>query len=73
MDLLITLGADPHTWSVATEFLVPKDLKGLSLTLGNIAAFRGPLVLSTYLDALKTSGHDVEVSIDENDGGDEIF
>jgi ankyrin repeat protein len=73
IQLLISLGADPHARSLTTEFLVPDDIKGLSVTPGDIARLRGPLVLSTYTNALRANGHDLEVVVDEMDNSDDIF
>jgi ankyrin repeat protein len=73
IQLLISLGADPHARSLTTEFLVPDDIKGLSVTPGDIARLRGPLVLSTYTNALRANGHDLEVVADEIDNSDDIF
>jgi hypothetical protein len=73
IQLLISLGADPHAQSLSTEFLVPEDIKGLSVTPGDIAQLRGPPVLSTYIDALRANGHDLEVVADEMDNAEEIF
>jgi hypothetical protein len=73
IQLLISLGADPHAQSLSAEFLVPDDIKGLSVTPGDIAWLRGPLVLSTYTNALRANGYDLEVVADEMDNSDDIF
>lgn len=73
VQLLIGLGADPHAQSLSTEFLVPEDIKGLSVTPGDIARLRGPLVLSTYINALRAKGHDIELLVDEMNNVQEIF
>lgn len=73
IQLLISLDADLYVQSLSTEFLVPDDIKGLSVTPGDIAQLRGPLVLSTYTNALRANGHDLEVVADEMDNSDDIF
>jgi ankyrin repeat protein len=73
IQLLISLGADPHAQSLATEFIVPEDIRGLSVTPGDIARLRGSLVLFTYISALKANGHDLEVVADEMNNVGEIF
>jgi ankyrin repeat protein len=71
--LLISLGADPHSQTLSTEFLVPDDIKGLSVTPGDIARLRDPLVFSTYIDSLRENGHDLEVVTDEIYNAEDIF
>lgn len=61
MRLLLQLGADPHALSLPTTVYIPKDLRGLSLTPGDIARIRGPAVLRAYVDALAANGHEVHV------------
>ncbi|KAK0109536.1 Ankyrin repeat domain-containing protein 60 [Cadophora gregata] len=68
---LISLGADPYATSLATQFLVPVDLKGGSVTPGDIAVLRGENILNAFIAALANCGHDVEVY---RDGGEvDIF
>jgi ankyrin repeat protein len=73
ISLLIDLGADPHARSIPTSFLVPEDLKNVAVTPGDIALLRGPDVLSTYLDALKSNGHKAELWVDDSCGEEELF
>ncbi|KAL5327271.1 hypothetical protein ACEPPN_004965 [Leptodophora sp. 'Broadleaf-Isolate-01'] len=56
MELLINLGADPHARTLATEFLVPDDLKAQSFTPGDIANLRGEDILSRYILAKRGRG-----------------
>jgi hypothetical protein len=49
MRMLISLGADPHAQSHATEFLVPEKMKGLALTPGDIANFKAVMHLLLVL------------------------
>ena len=71
--LLIDLGADPYARSIPTSFLVPEDLKNVAVTPGDIAVLRGPDVLSTYLDALRSNGHKAELWVDDSSGEEELF
>jgi len=73
LELLISLGADPHVRTLATEFLVPDDLKNQSLTPGDIAGLRGEDVLSRYVGALRRCGHDLEVTRDGVHNESDIF
>jgi len=41
IQLLVSRGADPHSCSRATKFLVPDDLKEVSVKPGDIATLRG--------------------------------
>lgn len=66
-------GADPHAQTEPTEFYVPHELKGMSVTPWEIGNLRGPVVLSAFLEALKAASQDVEVVKDEDDGLDEVF
>jgi len=59
--LLISAGADPHALSMASEFCVTDDLKGLAATPGDIAKLRGPQVFATYADALKEHGYEIDI------------
>ena len=61
---LISLGADPHSKTLATEFCVSGDLRGRSVTPGDIAIARGEKVLATYVGALVNCGHDVQICQD---------
>ncbi|PVH72684.1 ankyrin [Cadophora sp. DSE1049] len=70
---LVSMGADPHSRSMATKFLVPDGLKGHSVTPGDIAILRGPEVLSAYVRALKGCGHELEVTDDVEDNESDIF
>jgi len=72
-ELLISLGADPHTTSLPTDFGVPEDLKGLAVTPGDIARLRGPDVFSAYTEALRTAGHEFNVVNDEGDDTEDLF
>ncbi|CZR69210.1 uncharacterized protein PAC_19110 [Phialocephala subalpina] len=71
MKFLILEGADTQARTEATEFCVPSDLKGLSITPLQIAKLRGETVLSAFLDAMKAA--DVEVVKDEKGDIEEIF
>jgi ankyrin repeat protein len=71
--LLIELGADPHARSLAIKCLVPDDLKGYSVTPGDIACLRGTEVLSIFVDALRRNGHELEVVRDPIENATEIF
>jgi ankyrin repeat protein len=59
--LLLLMGADPHARTFATDYCVPKALKGISVTPGDIAVLRGPRTLKSYLSVLNASGYDVQV------------
>jgi ankyrin repeat protein len=73
MALLIELGADPHARSLAVNYLVPDDLKGLSVTPGDIAYLRGAEVLSVFVDTLRRNGHELEVVRDPIENVAEVF
>jgi ankyrin repeat protein len=73
MELLISLGADPHARTFPAEFFVPEDIKGLSVTPGDIAGFRGPVVFSAYVNALRTNGYEIEAVTDEMDDIEDLF
>ena len=73
MQILISLDADPHAQSYPTEFFVPEDLKSISVTPGDIARLRGPLVFSAYIAALKAAGHDFEVIKDDAEECEDLF
>jgi len=71
--LLIDLGADPHVRSMATDYLVPEELKNIAVTPGDIALLRGPEVRLAYLEALKVNGHTVELWYDDSNGKEYLF
>lgn len=73
MELLISLGADPHAQTFSTEFFVPEDIKSFSVTAGDIARLRGLLVLSAYINALRVSGQEVDAVKDEIDDVEDLF
>lgn len=73
MELLINLGADPHARTLATEFLVPDDLKAQSFTPGDIANLRGEDILSRYVGALRRCGYDLEIAKDIINNDLDIF
>ncbi|KAF4638013.1 hypothetical protein G7Y89_g57 [Cudoniella acicularis] len=70
---LVSLGADPHSLSLATDFFIPADLKGVSVTPGDIAKLRGPEVFAAYVEALKFAGQQVELNTTEMDEGMDLF
>jgi len=71
--VLISLGANPHAQSLAIEFLVPENMKGLALTPGDISKLRGYDTFATYIEALRGGGHELEVCTDDLDGEEDIF
>jgi len=70
---LINLGANPHCRSMATKFLVPEDVKGISVRPGDIAILRGPEVLLSYVQALRACGYELEVIEDAGEKESAIF
>lgn len=73
ISLLLSLGADPHARSMATDLRVPKDLVGVSATPSEIALLRGEEVRSVYVDGLRSVGWEVELIGDEKEGTEDIF
>lgn len=71
--LLISLGADPHARSIATQYRVSEDLKDISVTPGDIARLRGKEVLASYTNFLRRAGHDVEIVANEKGEGGDMF
>jgi hypothetical protein len=51
---------NPHARTFATDYCVPKALKSISLTPGDIAVLRGPRTLKSYVLRLNASGYDVQ-------------
>lgn len=73
MRLLIQLGADPHALSYPTKSFIPKDLRSLSLTPGDIAKMRGLSIFTAYVNALAAIGHEVCVAHNREDNTLDIF
>lgn len=73
MRVLISLGADPHAQSLATEFLVPENMKGLALTPGDISKLQGCDAFAAYIKALRGGGHELEVRSNDLYGEEDIF
>ena len=71
--LLIQGGADPHVQSAATKFFVPEDLKGLSVTPGDIARRRGSDDFFAYINALKETGYKFELVENEINDLPDVF
>jgi hypothetical protein len=50
-----------------------EDIKGFLVTLENTVGFRGPVVFSAYINALRTNGHEIEAAMDQMDDIEDLF
>jgi ankyrin repeat protein len=73
LQLLISIGADPHAYSRATRFLVPDDLKEVAVKPGDIATLRGKDVFDAYVGGLRMQGYEFEVTGNGSEEQMEIF
>jgi ankyrin repeat protein len=73
VQLLVSMGADPHACSRATKFLVPDDLVDVSVKPGDIATLRGTEVFGAYVESLRAQGYNFEVTVNRFDEQNEIF
>jgi ankyrin repeat protein len=73
IQLLVSMGADPHACSRATKFLVPDDLMEVSVKPGDIATLRGNEVFGTYVESLSAKGYTFEVTGNGFEEQNEIF
>jgi ankyrin repeat protein len=73
IQLLISMGADPHACSHATKYLVSDDLKEVAVKPGDIAALRGKEVFGAYVASLRAQGYKFEVTGNGFEEQNEIF
>jgi hypothetical protein len=72
LHLILSYGADPHTISEATSYVVPKGLANRLLTPADVARNKGDDTYKIYVEALNKAGFDITIrgEFDKDDEND---